>query len=75
MLGRLHEAETIMQHSTGDPAEAIGMFLRLHNWNRALELAQKHPRELSGVLEQRRKYLTAMGKPEYDGQFLKLNST
>lgn len=73
MLGRLHEAETIIQHNTGDPAEAIRMFLRLHNWHRALEVAQKHPRELTGVLEHRRKYLAAMAKPEFDEQFLKCN--
>lgn len=74
MLGRTHEAETILQHG-GNPNEAIRLLLRLHNWPRALELALKHPRELSAVLDHRRKYLEAMNKPEYDKAFVKAFKT
>ncbi|XP_028898144.1 intraflagellar transport protein 80 homolog [Zeugodacus cucurbitae] len=70
MLGRLIEAETILLHNKKFP-EAVTLCLRMHNWRRALEVAQKHePELLVKVLEQRRRYLKALQRDEWDTVFL-----
>ncbi|XP_017489923.1 PREDICTED: intraflagellar transport protein 80 homolog [Rhagoletis zephyria] len=70
MLGRLIEAETILLHNKKF-TEAVALCLRMHNWHRALEVAQKHePELLEKVLEQRRKYLKALQRDEWDAVFL-----
>ncbi|XP_004524855.1 intraflagellar transport protein 80 homolog [Ceratitis capitata] len=72
MLGRLIEAETILLHNKKFP-EAVALCLRMHNWRRALEVAQKHePELLDKVLEQRRRYLKALQRDEWDSVFLPL---
>ncbi|XP_069962374.1 intraflagellar transport protein 80 homolog [Bactrocera oleae] len=70
MLGRLIEAETILLHNKKF-SEAVALCLRMHNWHRALEVAQKHePVLLDKVLEQRRRYLKALQRDEWDAVFL-----
>lgn len=72
MLGRLIEAETILIHNK-KYREAVALSLRMHNWRKALELAQKHEPELMDlVLEQRRKYLSALNREEWDTLFISL---
>ncbi|XP_055918653.1 intraflagellar transport protein 80 homolog [Eupeodes corollae] len=72
MLGRLIEAETILVHGKRFH-EAILLCLRMHNWRRALEIAEKNAVDVDIVIEQRRKYLEALGKPEFDELFLKIS--
>ncbi|XP_039950685.1 intraflagellar transport protein 80 homolog [Bactrocera tryoni] len=70
MLGRLIEAETILLHNKKF-SEAVALCLRMHNWQRALEVAQKHePELLDKVIEQRRRYLKALQRDEWDAVFL-----
>ncbi|XP_067623004.1 intraflagellar transport protein 80 homolog isoform X2 [Eurosta solidaginis] len=70
MLGRLVEAETILLHNKKF-TEAIALCLRMHNWRRALEVAQNYqPELLDKVLEKRRKYLKALQRDEWDTLFL-----
>mgnify|MGYP004597824527 CR=1 FL=1 len=72
MLGRLVEAETILLHNR-KYKEAVGLCLRMHNWRRALEVAQKNQTNLLGeVIEQRRRYLKALQREEWDVMFLPL---
>jgi intraflagellar transport protein 80 len=70
---RIEEAETILLHNR-KVSEAIQFCLRLHRWNRALEIAQKHSTDLKLVLIERSKYLDALQKSETDGEFIKLNA-
>ncbi|XP_065358749.1 intraflagellar transport protein 80 homolog [Calliphora vicina] len=73
MLGRLVEAETILIHNR-KYREAVCLCMRMHNWRKALEIAQKHDTELLQlVLQQRMKYLTALGREEWDTVFLSLD--
>lgn len=73
MLGRLIEAETILIHNRKF-MEAVALCLRMHNWRRALEIAQKNQTDLlDTVLEQRKKYLKALGRDEWDTLYLSLN--
>lgn len=70
MLGRLIEAETILLHNKKF-SEAVALCLRMHNWRRALEVAQKHePELLDKVLEERRRYLKSLQRDEWDTVFL-----
>lgn len=74
MLGRLVEAETILVHNR-KYREAIGLCLRMHNWRKALEISQKQETELMElVLQQRKKYLKALGREEWDDLFLTLDT-
>ncbi|EDW29225.1 GL19588 [Drosophila persimilis] len=75
MLGRMLEAETILLHNR-KYQQAVGLALRMHNWRRALEIAQKHQADelgvdmLQKVLEERRKYLKALQRDEWDPVYL-----
>ncbi|BFF95724.1 intraflagellar transport protein 80 homolog [Drosophila madeirensis] len=75
MLGRMLEAETILLHNR-KYQQAVGLALRMHNWRRALEIAQKHQAEEPGldmlqkVLEERRKYLKALQREEWEPLYL-----
>lgn len=73
MMGRLVEAETILIHNR-KYEEAIGLCLRMHNWRKALEIAQKHETKLLDlILQQRKKYIKALGREEWDTLFLSLD--
>ncbi|XP_030383266.1 intraflagellar transport protein 80 homolog [Scaptodrosophila lebanonensis] len=73
MLGRLVEAETILLHNRKF-SQAVALSLRMHNWRRALEIAQKHQAEeqelLETVLKERSKYLKALQRKEWDELYL-----
>ncbi|XP_055375927.1 intraflagellar transport protein 80 homolog [Condylostylus longicornis] len=71
MLGRLIEAETILIHNK-KVKEAIALCIRMHNWRRALDIAEKSQINLDVVLIERAKYLQALGKEEFDTRFLKI---
>ena len=66
------EAETILLHNKNFE-EAVEMFLRLHQWERALDLAQQHKLDVETILDKRKKYLAVLGKDEFSVKFLKLN--
>lgn len=78
MLGRLLEAETILLHNR-KYTEAVALALRMHNWKRALEIAQraeqsdpeKEQQLLQRVLQQRQLYLKALQREEWDALYLK----
>ncbi|EDW03268.1 GH11144 [Drosophila grimshawi] len=76
MLGRTLEAETILLHNRKF-GEAVALALRMHNWKRALEIAQKHQSDqsdvdlLQRVLEERRHYLKALQRDEWDAMYLR----
>lgn len=70
MLGRLVEAETILLNNRKF-SEAVALCLRMHNWKRALEIAEKNQVDLKEtIMEQRQKYLAALEKDETDNLFL-----
>ncbi|KAH8248694.1 hypothetical protein KR032_002292 [Drosophila birchii] len=73
MLGRMLEAETILLHGR-KIQQAVEMSLRMHNWRRALEIAQKHrveePELMQKVLQERIKYLKALQREEWDSLYL-----
>ena len=72
MLDRLFEAETILIHNR-KYREAAALCLRMHNWRKALEIEQKYENDyLDVILQQRKKYLKALGREEWDNQFLSL---
>lgn len=74
MMGRSNEAETILLHNN-KIGEAIELCVRLHRWERALDVAKSHKKEsdLSWILEQRKKYLTAINREEYLPSFKQMN--
>ncbi|EDV54504.1 intraflagellar transport protein 80 homolog [Drosophila erecta] len=78
MLGRMLEAETILLHGK-KIEQAVGLALRMHNWRRALEISQKHKAEqpalMSRVLQERRLYLKALQRDEWDPLYLPLVTT
>ncbi|EDW46393.1 intraflagellar transport protein 80 homolog [Drosophila sechellia] len=75
MLGRMLEAETILLHGK-KIEQAVGLVLRMHNWRRALEISQKHkaeqPELVPRVLQERRRYLKALQRDEWDALYLPL---
>lgn len=73
MLGRIREAETILLHNK-NPTEVILMYLRMHQYERALDIANAHKIEYDLVMKERQNYLNALGKEEYNQKFLKLNN-
>uniref|UniRef100_A0A182M8M8 Uncharacterized protein n=1 Tax=Anopheles culicifacies TaxID=139723 RepID=A0A182M8M8_9DIPT len=72
MNGRIQEAEIILMHNKRIP-EAIRFCLRMHRWNKALEVAVKHGIDVELVLEERKKYLRALEREENEPQFLALD--
>lgn len=68
MMGRAIEAETILLHNK-NIFEAIEMFMRLHQWERALNIAQD-AKDVEQVLGERKKYLKALDREEYSQPFL-----
>lgn len=70
---RIEEAETILLHNR-KISEAVQFCLRLHRWNRALEIATKNSTDLKLVLEERVKYMKALQKSENDAEFIKMNA-
>lgn len=63
---RIEEAETILLHNR-KISEAIQFCLRLHRWNKALEIAEKHSKDIDLVLQERVKYMQALNRDETDG--------
>jgi len=70
MMGRLSEAETILTNNK-KYAEAVDLLLRLHNYDRALEIAEQQQVGLEHVLKERKFYLEALGRNEFSPKFLK----
>lgn len=81
MLGRLLEAETILLHNR-KYTEAVSLALRMHNWRRALEIAQRAEKSeqsdadqqqllVQRVLQQRQLYLKALQRDEWEALYLK----
>lgn len=70
---RIEEAETILLHNR-KITEAIQFCMRLHRWNRALDVADKNGVDVKLVLTERSKYLTALQKTETDNDFIKMNA-
>ncbi|XP_052871206.1 intraflagellar transport protein 80 homolog [Anopheles cruzii] len=73
MNGRIQEAETILLHNKRI-LEAIRFCLRMHRWNKALEVALKHEQDVDLVLAERKRYLQALEREENDLQFLALDA-
>ncbi|XP_029670092.1 intraflagellar transport protein 80 homolog [Formica exsecta] len=69
LAGDLLAAEGILLQS-GLIKEAIHINLEVYNWNRALELAIRHKRQLEEVLNARAKYLHTINKNETNQSFL-----
>ncbi|XP_062133330.1 intraflagellar transport protein 80 homolog [Drosophila sulfurigaster albostrigata] len=75
MLGRMMEAETILLHNRKYD-QAVALALRMHNWKRALEIAQKHQADqpdvelLQRVLQERQRYLKALQRDEWDALYM-----
>ncbi|KAI9164318.1 hypothetical protein H9P43_008147 [Blastocladiella emersonii ATCC 22665] len=65
------EAETILL-SSGNPYLAIRMWINLHNWDRALDLATRYKDFLPVVAAKRADYLARMAVAERSKRFLQL---
>lgn len=66
LRGRLPEAITILLHSQ-EYRKAINICFRMHNWYKAIEIAQKYQNDLiSLIADERRKYLKALNQTEMD---------
>lgn len=72
MMGRLSEAETILTNNK-KYVEAVELLLRLHNYDRALEIAEQHQVGLEHVLKERKLYLEALGRNEFSPKYLKFS--
>lgn len=73
LAGDLLAAEGVLLQN-GLITEAIRINLEMYNWNRALELAIKHKKLLSEVLESRKRYLEILGKKEVSQSFLTVHA-
>lgn len=71
LSGDLLAAEGILlQH--GFIAEAIRINIQMYNWNRALELAVRHKKQVDQVLEAREIYLKLLDKKETNPSYISL---
>jgi len=70
---RPEEAEQILLQA-GLYYRAIKVNIRLYNWERALELAQRYTVHVDTVCAYRQKYLASFGKQETSPQFLELSN-
>ncbi|XP_057339351.1 intraflagellar transport protein 80 homolog [Microplitis mediator] len=71
LSGDLLAAEGILlQH--GFIAEAIRINIQMYNWNRALELAVRHKKQVDQVLEAREIYLKLLDKKETNSSYISL---
>lgn len=71
MNGRVSEAEIVLLHNK-KISEAINLSIRMHRWERALEIAEKNEIDLDFVLDERKSYLRALNRNETNEKFLKL---
>lgn len=73
--GRISEAETILLHNKNYDL-VLEICLRLHRWERALEIAKISPKSthVDLVLSKRGKYLTALNCNEYVNSYLKMTN-
>lgn len=64
--GRINEAETILLHNK-NYALAMEICLRLHRWERALEIAKSSstPTDIQSIQSKRKQYLAALNCAEY----------
>lgn len=70
--GRITEAELLLVHNK-QIKEAINLCMRMHSWDRALDIAQKHKQTVDlvdVVLSERNKYLSSLRKKEWLPSFL-----
>lgn len=73
MMGRLSEAETILTNNK-KYTEAVELLLRLHNYDRALDIAEQHQAGVEHVLSERKRYIQALGRNEFSPKFLRFTS-
>lgn len=73
MNGRVNEAETILTHNS-KYGEAIDLCIRMHRWERALDIAKmwKNPSSIEAIFRQRGQYLNALGREEFLESFKKI---
>lgn len=69
MNGRITEAEIILLHNK-KISEAISFSIRMHRWDRALEIAEKHNIDTDLVLVERKKYLAILNREEMNQNFI-----
>lgn len=69
MNGRITEAEIILLHNK-KISEAISFSIRMHRWDRALEIAEKHNTDTDLVLGERKKYLAVLNREEMNQNFI-----
>lgn len=69
LAGDLLAAEGILLQN-GLTEEAIILNMKVYNWNRALELALRHKKQIEEVLKGRQKYLKTIGKEETNSAYL-----
>ncbi|RKP01734.1 hypothetical protein CXG81DRAFT_11605 [Caulochytrium protostelioides] len=71
LMRRPRDAEAALL-AAGQPYDAIRMWTRLFQWERAMELAVKHRMHVDTVLYLRQQYLQRLGREESDDRFLQL---
>lgn len=69
MNSRIAEAELVLLHNK-KISKAIALSIRMHRWERALDIAQKYETDIDVVLEERKKYLSILDRPENNSKFL-----
>lgn len=73
MMGRLGEAETILTNNKKF-SEAVDLLLRLHNYDRALDIAEQNQTGIEHVLSERKRYIEALGRNEFNPKFLRFSN-
>lgn len=81
MMGRSNEAGTILLHNN-KVGEAIQLCVRMHQWERALDIAKSPKNDTSDesiqfknwILIQRKSYLKALNRKEYLDSYTKYGS-
>lgn len=73
--GRVNEAETILLHNK-NYALALEICLRLHSWERALEIAKSSPvdADVRLVMAKRKEYLISLKCDEYLAAYMQLTN-
>lgn len=71
--GRVAEAEIILINNQ-KISQAIKLAMRLNRWERALEIAQKHGKDVDQVVRERKKFIDALKREEMNPKFMELLS-
>lgn len=70
---RITEAEVVLLHNK-KITEAIALCIRMHKWERALEIGQKYETDIAFVMTERKKYLSVLDREENNVKFMSVKT-